>query len=228
MTRFLDEVQSDKGFNGSITALGTLSLNLSGTGSSAIVEAASAATDLLTIAFPVSVGADGDTVSVNLTTAEDDTLAVSESAEVITIALADTTATKNTAALIQAAIRALSTTTAGVDVSAITCTAGGDWDTAAIATGETGAVAFSGFDAVDSGTLTDEISLANVIRITSASGASDVIVTPTDGKLYIVQNTSGQAITLKASGQTGIAVATAKSAILMGNGTDIIRVTADA
>lgn len=113
--------------------------------SSAAVEAASAPTDTLTVAAPTALGAAPNVLDLLLLTAADDTLAVSKDDDtgVITIELADTTAANNTAANCQTAIRALSTV-AGVDVSAFTATAGGNWDTAAIATGETGAVDFAG------------------------------------------------------------------------------------
>ena len=109
------------------------------------VVAASAATDILTISGTAALGARVNALSILLATAEDDTLAVAgdDDTGIITISLAKTTATKNTAALIQVAVRAL-TTVAGVDVSAFTCVAAGNWDTAAIATGTVAAVAFTG------------------------------------------------------------------------------------
>jgi len=108
------------------------------------VAAVSAITDILTTtANPTTIGTAGNDLSINLTTAADDNLVVSATGAVITIALADTTAANNTAALIQVALRALATVDS-VDVSAFTCVAGGNWDTAAIATGEAGAVDFIG------------------------------------------------------------------------------------
>jgi hypothetical protein len=67
-----------------------------------------------------------------------------------------------------------------------------------------------------------------IIIVTNASGAVNAIATPTAGKVYIVVNTSGQALTVKATGQTGVEIASTKTAILRGNGTDFVRVTADA
>jgi len=108
------------------------------------VAAVSAITDILTTtANPATIGVGGNDLSINLTTAGDDNLAVSATGAIITIALADTTAANNTAALIQVAIRALVTVDI-IDVSAFTCVAGGNWDTDAIATGESGAVDFTG------------------------------------------------------------------------------------
>lgn len=66
-----------------------------------------------------------------LAQAADDVLAVTYAANVLTITLADTTASNNTAALIQAAIRTLATTQ-GIDFSAATVT--GDCGTGAVLT----------------------------------------------------------------------------------------------
>lgn len=112
---------------------------------SAVVKAASAVTDILTISSTKLLGEVSNALSVLLTTAADDNLAVTktDATSTINIALAKTSAAKNTASLIQAAIRSLSTV-GGISVAGITCAAGGNWDTAAIATGETGSVDFSG------------------------------------------------------------------------------------
>ena len=111
----------------------------------AVVKAASAITDILTITETVALGATGNSLNVLLTTAAGDTLAVTKTdgTKTINIALANTTAAKNTASLIQSAIQAL-TTVGGIAVGGVTCVAGGNWDTAAIATGQAGSVAFSG------------------------------------------------------------------------------------
>jgi predicted RecA/RadA family phage recombinase len=69
---------------------------------------------------------------------------------------------------------------------------------------------------------------AMVLTATNADGAVDAVATPTAGKVYIITNTSGQILTFKATGQTGVAIASTKTAIVRGNGTDFIRVTADA
>lgn len=117
-------------------------INVAATG---VVKAASAVTDILTITSTVALGATANDLNVLLTTAAGDTLAVTKTdgTKTINIALANTTANKNTASNIQTAIQALSTV-GGIDVSAFTCAAGGNWDTAAKATGETGSVDFSG------------------------------------------------------------------------------------
>ncbi len=153
-----------------------------------VVKAASAETDILTVSSPITLGAASNALSILLTTAANDTLAISKSdtTGIITIALAKTTAAKNTASLIQTAIRALSTVKS-VSVAAFTCVAGGNWDTAAIVTGETAAVAFTGgITSVD--VLTTEITNPDVPRnITATSGgtagdigAIQVIITGTN------------------------------------------------
>lgn len=143
--------------------------------STCTVVAASAGTDTLTVSAPVSIGASANTLSILLTTAGIDTLAVTKNTPdtdgIINIALAKTTAAKNTASLIQTAIRAL-TSVDGVSVAAFTCAAGGNWDTAAIATGETAGVDFAGgITSVD--VLTTGITKPAVPRnITATSGGT--------------------------------------------------------
>ena len=68
------------------------------------------------------------------------------------------------------------------------------------------------------------LSLAGKTDLTGAG----IIATPTNGKVFVVINATAQTITIKAKGKTGVAVATTKTAIVMGNGTDFIRLTADA
>lgn len=136
-----DAVAADT--DGILTAMASTTIYIA---ASAVVKAASAVTDTLTVvAAPATIGAAGNDLSIELLTAADDNLAVTKNdlTGVITISLANTTAAKNTAALIQAAIRAF-LTVGLVDVSALTCTAGGNWNTAAIATGETEIVLFTG------------------------------------------------------------------------------------
>jgi hypothetical protein len=105
--------------------------------------AASAATDKLTIAFPAALANTPVTAGIKVTLVAngEDTLAVTAvgSTGVLTIALAKTEATKNTATLIQAAIRDVTPSGAGeekgklkgIDLTGVVCTAAGDWDTAA-------------------------------------------------------------------------------------------------
>lgn len=138
----------------------------------AVVKAASAETDTLTITGTTALGAAVNDLSVLLVTADDNTLAVTGDDETatITIALADTTAANNTAALIQEAIRLLEEV-AGVDVSEFTCTAADNWDTAAVATGEDDAVAFSGGQTAAADVVTTGFTQPSVPRtITATAG----------------------------------------------------------
>lgn len=144
-------------------------------GAAAVVKAASAVTDILTTTLAVATGASGNALSILLTTAADDSLAVTKDDETstINIALAKTTANKNTAALIQAAIRGL-TTVGGVSVAAAVCAAGGNWNTAAVATGETGAVDFTGGQTAAADVVTTAITSPAVARnITATAGGTD-------------------------------------------------------
>lgn len=87
--------------------------------------------------------------------------------------------------------------------------------------------------AVANWTLTKAQSLVTFIQVTqSPSGYS--IVVPTaflrTGDLKVIRNAGGDsaAVTIKPYGGTGISVAAGKTAIVMYNGSDYVRVTADA
>jgi len=54
------------------------------------------------------------------------------------------------------------------------------------------------------------------------------IIVPVNKKIYIFVNSTLQTLTLKTSAGSGIAVATVKTAILRCDGTNVVRVTADA
>lgn len=144
-----------------------------------VVAAASAETDILTVSSTVALGADANVLSILLTTAEDDVLAVSKNTPdtdgIINISLAKTTASYNTASKIQVAVRSLASVN-GVSVAAFTCAAGGDWDTAAVATGEDGAVDFSGglspVDVITTGIL--PLSVPRNITATSGGTSGDI------------------------------------------------------
>ncbi len=138
------------------------------------VKAGSASTDTLTVTATAALGEDPNILKILLTTAANDTLAVSknDTTGVITIALANATASKNTATLIQTAIRTL-TAVSEISVTAFTCTAGGNWNSAAIATGETGAVNFTGGVTAASDILTTGITNPSVPRnITATAGGT--------------------------------------------------------
>ncbi len=92
--------------------------------STAVVE--DIASDTLTAHCPTGINGITATISQN----SSDALSVSAAGGKLVIKLADTTATKNTAALIQAAVQAKGEV-GGVNWEHWTFTAGGNWDTAA-------------------------------------------------------------------------------------------------
>jgi hypothetical protein len=70
----------------------------------------------------------------------------------------------------------------------------------------------------------------SVYSVTSASGAANAVFPAyIPGKVFIVNNGSGQAITFKVTGKTGIVVANAKAATLFMDAVagDVQRATAD-
>jgi len=67
-----------------------------------------------------------------------------------------------------------------------------------------------------------------VLHPISADADANIIVPLTAGKMFTVINTSGQAITVKGATGTGIAIASTKTAIVMSDGTNVVRITTDA
>jgi hypothetical protein len=78
-------------------------------------------------------------------------------------------------------------------------------------------------------TLSATEKLSATLICTNADAGANIIA-PAEARRYIVRNASGQAITIKKSGGTGIAVANGKTAEVVYSATagDYIRVTADA
>ncbi len=80
-------------------------------------------------------------------------------------------------------------------------------------------------------TLSKAESLCNMLSLT-ASGSGDSVIVPTaylrTGDVKIVRNASDAEVTIKKYGGTGVAVAAGKTAIVIYNGSDYVRVTADA
>jgi len=70
-----------------------------------------------------------------------------------------------------------------------------------------------------------------LLTVTSGAGAGDrnVIAPDVSGRLYIVRNdtTAGGSAVIKKSGGTGVSIASGKTATVIHNGSDYIRVTAD-
>ena len=71
---------------------------------------------------------------------------------------------------------------------------------------------------------------ATVIDITLTAAKSIIFPSAVEGKIVIVHNKTAatHAVTVKVTGQTGVAIAATKTAILRCDGTDFVRVTADA
>ena len=67
----------------------------------------------------------------------------------------------------------------------------------------------------------------HLFKATNASDAVNMIV-PATVRRYMVVNTSGQALTVKTAAGTGIAIASTKAAMVLCDGTNVIRLTPDA
>lgn len=65
-----------------------------------------------------------------------------------------------------------------------------------------------------------------LLTVSNADAAANIIA-PAANRMYIVKNASGQAITIKKTGGTGVVVANGKTAVVVYGGADYIRVTAD-
>jgi hypothetical protein len=72
--------------------------------------------------------------------------------------------------------------------------------------------------------------LTTLLTLTSGStGTNYIIDSPgTAGRVFIIRNASNGSVTIKENGGTGVTIATGKTAVVMHNGTDYVRVTADA
>lgn len=67
-----------------------------------------------------------------------------------------------------------------------------------------------------------------VIRVTGTLTTTKIITGPSYSKLYLVDNAAtGNTVTFKAAGQTGVIIAAGESAFVYYNGTDYIKVTSD-
>lgn len=77
-------------------------------------------------------------------------------------------------------------------------------------------------------TLTAAEADAVILKVTNADAGANALLPVGLDRVHIVYNTSGQAITFKVTGQTGVAVANGKCAMILGTATDYVRLTADA
>lgn len=91
------------------------------------------------------------------------------------------------------------------------------------------AIDVGGAGSVNTVNLTLNQIMASYIVVTNAGSGATTIAWPgvMPGHSFIVLNGSGQDCIFKVTGGTGITVADTKKAILVGNTTDIVRVTAD-
>lgn len=70
---------------------------------------------------------------------------------------------------------------------------------------------------------------AGIVTITLTAAKSLIFPTAIEGLILIVANLTADThgVTVKVAGQTGVAIAAARTAILRCSGTDFVRVTAD-
>ncbi|WP_214659095.1 hypothetical protein [Candidatus Formimonas warabiya] len=77
-------------------------------------------------------------------------------------------------------------------------------------------------------TLSDAEQKCLLLTLTNAGAAVNIIAKDLEGWPHAVRNLSGQAATIKKSGGTGVVIAAGKTAWVIHNGTDYVRLTADA
>lgn len=72
--------------------------------------------------------------------------------------------------------------------------------------------------------------LTSLLICTSGSNGTNYIIDSpgTAGRVFIIRNASNGSIVIKENGQTGVTITKDKTAVVMHNGTDYVRVTADA
>ena len=75
-------------------------------------------------------------------------------------------------------------------------------------------------------TLTDDEAMNVLLEADGTTGgATDIVALPVEGKIFIVNNNgTGSNLVIKASGETGVTVATGATTIVVGNGTDFVAV----
>ena len=125
---------------------GTSSSEVTQPGPKATVTLTPAATKTLTFTSGKG-GLPSNSIYVSMSTAGDDTLAVTVSGNTINVAVAKTTASNNTAAAIQAAIRNIAGgTVAGVDITGFTVVANAAYTSAPVTAATVAATSLSGGD----------------------------------------------------------------------------------
>lgn len=76
-------------------------------------------------------------------------------------------------------------------------------------------------------TLTNSESKCFLLAVSSAGGAANIIAPDAPGVMYAVKNASGQTITVKTSGGTGVAITNGKKVLVIHDGTDYTALTAE-
>mgnify|MGYP006921328225 CR=1 FL=1 len=69
---------------------------------------------------------------------------------------------------------------------------------------------------------------ASILKPTNANAPVNAIVADATNKIYVVINGTGQSLTVKTAAGTGVTIANAKTAMVMSDGVNVIRITLDA
>lgn len=74
-------------------------------------------------------------------------------------------------------------------------------------------------------TLSSEEQKCFLLKVTNAGGSANIIAPDASGLTYTINNLSGQTITIKKSGGTGVAIDNTKTVTVMHDGTDYIKIS---
>lgn len=75
--------------------------------------------------------------------------------------------------------------------------------------------------------LTNSESKCFLLTVSNAGGSANIIAPDAPGVMYAISNASGQTVTIKISGGTGVAITNAKTVLVIHNGTDYTALTAE-
>lgn len=75
--------------------------------------------------------------------------------------------------------------------------------------------------------LTNSESKCFLLAVSNAGGSANIIAPDAPGVMYAISNASGQTVTVKISGGTGVAITNAKTVLVIHNGTDYTALTAE-
>lgn len=84
------------------------------------------------------------------------------------------------------------------------------------------------FNTLADWTLSATEALKTILVTSSGSGGASIVAPNESGRVYVVRNAGTGAVTIKISGGSGVSVAIGKTAMVWHNGTDYVRITADA